>query len=89
MAQGNDSSISSEWETFFSEVARVVASANNQRGLANANNQRRLANANNQRDLANSNNQRGLANEKFSDVELRSLLECLLFQKAAQLFTRI
>ena len=35
MAQGNDSSFSSEWETFFTEVARVVASANNQRGLAN------------------------------------------------------
>ena len=26
---------SSEWETFFTELARVVASANNQRGLAN------------------------------------------------------
>ena len=35
MAQGNGSSFSSEWETFFTEVARVVASANNQRGLAN------------------------------------------------------
>ena len=33
--QGNGSSFSSEWETFFTEVARVVASANNQRGLAN------------------------------------------------------
>ena len=35
MTQSNDASFSSEWETFFTEVARVVASANNQRGLAN------------------------------------------------------
>ena len=35
MAKSNDLSFSSEWETFCTEVVRVVASANNQRGLAN------------------------------------------------------
>ena len=35
MSQSNDSSFSSEWETLFTDVARVVSSANNQSGLAN------------------------------------------------------
>ena len=35
MAQSNDSSFSSEWGTLFTDVARVVSSANNQSGLAN------------------------------------------------------